>query len=67
MTHRKTYYAIMHLPSKMLFFGCDEDHPVKTRYGLYHLSVAEQRRANMHHPEDWEVVVSPIQDEKQFN
>jgi hypothetical protein len=62
---KRTYYAIKHLPSgnMNLFFSDDENYPVKERYGLYHVSVAEQRRANMTHPEDWEVIVSPVQND----
>ena len=58
----KPYYAIKHLQSGA-YLGWYEDSPVASRYGLFCQDVADKRKANMQRPTEWEVVLSPRQEE----
>ena len=59
-TLTRKWVALRHIPSG-LYFGDSEKYPVSSRYGQYCDEVAAKRRANMEHPEEWEIVIAPFQ------
>jgi hypothetical protein len=57
----KKFYALHYMPTGGYLGELGEKYPVGKNYHLYEQSIAETRRSNCNHPEEWEVIVSPRQ------